>query len=130
MYPRELSWWAREERRTSEGGNAAGPPDDPTAAGFEARSAALQAYFLFSFYYRHMLSPALLAAARRGAFNMHGSLLPKYRGRAPVNWAILHGERETGATLHEMVARPDAGRMVYRMAVPILPADLAVDVFL
>src|SRR4029077_4380688 len=85
--------------------------------------------FIFSFYYRHMLKPALLAAARRGAFNMHGSLLPKYRGRVPVNWAILKGETETGATLHEMVEKPDAGRIVDQQAVPILPDDLAVEVF-
>jgi methionyl-tRNA formyltransferase len=71
----------------------------------------------------------MLAAARRGAYNMHGSLLPKYRGRAPVNWAVLHGERETGATLHEMVAKPDAGGIVDQMAVPILPDDTAKDVF-
>jgi methionyl-tRNA formyltransferase len=76
-----------------------------------------------------MLPGALLATAKRGAFNMHGSLLPKYRGRVPVNWAILRGERETGATLHEMVAKPDAGRIVDRMAVPILPDDRAIDVF-
>jgi methionyl-tRNA formyltransferase len=84
--------------------------------------------FLFSFYYRHMLKPELLAAASRGAFNMHGSILPKYRGRAPVNWAILHGERETGATLHEMTAKPDAGRIVEQQAVPILPNDTAQEV--
>ena len=60
-------------------------------------------------------------SARRGAFNMHGSLLPKYRGRAPVNWAVLQGETETGATLHEMVAKPDAGASSTRSAVPILP---------
>jgi methionyl-tRNA formyltransferase len=60
---------------------------------------------------------------------MHGSLLPKYRGRAPVNWAILKGESETGATLHEMVARPDAGRVVDQERVPIGPDDLAVEVF-
>jgi len=85
--------------------------------------------FIFSFYYRHMLPAPVLASARRGAYNMHGSLLPKYRGRVPVNWAILHGERETGATLHEMVEKPDAGRIVDQMAVPILPDDLAIDVF-
>ncbi len=60
---------------------------------------------------------------------MHGSLLPKYRGRAPVNWAVLHGETETGATLHEMVGKPDAGRIVDQQRVPIGPDDLAVDVF-
>jgi methionyl-tRNA formyltransferase len=91
--------------------------------------AALQPDFLFSFYYRFMLPPALLALARRGAFNMHGSLLPRYRGRVPVNWALVHGERETGATLHEMVAQPDAGRLVDQFAVPILPNDIALDVF-
>ena len=84
--------------------------------------------FIFSFYYRRMLPPELLAAARRGAFNMHGSLLPKYRGRAPVNWAVLKGETETGATLHEMVAKPDAGRIVDREAVPIGPDETAAEV--
>jgi methionyl-tRNA formyltransferase len=91
--------------------------------------AVLQPDFLFSFYYRFMLPPELLSLARRGAFNMHGSLLPKYRGRVPVNWAIIQGERETGATLHEMVAKPDAGRLVDQLAVPILPNDAAFDVF-
>jgi methionyl-tRNA formyltransferase len=104
-------------------------PADPNEAAFVARLAALRADYLFSFYYRQMLSPALLAVAARGAFNMHGSLLPKYRGRVPVNWAVLHGERETGATLHEMVAKPDAGRIVDQQAVPILPNDTAHEVF-
>src|SRR5204863_3456629 len=84
--------------------------------------------FMFSFYYRRMLPPEVLALARKGAFNMHGSLLPKYRGRAPVNWAVLMGEAETGATLHEMVAKPDAGRIVDQEAVPIGPDDTAVEV--
>ena len=60
---------------------------------------------------------------------MHGSLLPKYRGRAPVNWAVLHGERETGATLHYMTGKPDAGDIVAQQAVPILPDDTAREVF-
>ncbi len=85
--------------------------------------------FMFSFYYRRMLPPEVLALARKGAFNMHGSLLPKYRGRAPVNWAILKGESETGATLHEMVAKPDAGRIVDQERVPIGPDETAAEVF-
>jgi len=76
-----------------------------------------------------MLSPAVLATAMRGAYNMHGSLLPKYRGRVPINWAVLRGEKSTGATLHEMVEKPDAGRIVDQMAIPILPDDRAIDVF-
>jgi methionyl-tRNA formyltransferase len=103
--------------------------EDPEADALARRLSSIGPDFIFSFYYRRMLPPALLALARRGAFNMHGSLLPKYRGRAPVNWAILKGERETGATLHEMTAKPDAGRIVDRQAVPIGPDDLAIDVF-
>jgi methionyl-tRNA formyltransferase len=90
---------------------------------------ALRPDFLFSFYYRNMLGPELLALPARGAYNMHGSLLPKYRGRVPVNWAVIMGERETGATLHQMVAKPDAGGIVDQQAVPIGPEDTAAEVF-
>ena len=85
--------------------------------------------YLFSFYYRHMIPTELLACAKIAALNMHGSLLPKYRGRAPVNWAILHGETETGATLHVMEAKPDAGDIVGQSAVSIGPNETATEVF-
>jgi len=104
-------------------------PDDPNAPEIVERVRDLRPDFLFSFYYRLMLGARLLAIPGRGAFNMHGSLLPKYRGRVPVNWAIIHGETETGATLHEMVEKPDAGRIVDQEAVPILPDELAAAVF-
>jgi methionyl-tRNA formyltransferase len=102
---------------------------DPQPAALLPRLRTLAPDFIFSFYYRRMLPPQILATAKRGAFNMHGSLLPKYRGRAPVNWAVLKGESETGATLHEMTAKPDAGRIVDQQAVPIGPDDLALEVF-
>jgi len=104
-------------------------PDDANTALFLARVAALEPDLLFSFYYRSMLSNALLEIPRLGALNMHGSLLPRYRGRVPVNWAVIQGERETGATLHSMVEKPDAGDIVSQQAVPILPDDTAFDVF-
>lgn len=104
-------------------------PADANTPELLARVAALQPDFIFSFYYRKMLGMPLLALAARGAYNMHGSLLPKYRGRAPVNWAVLHGETETGASLHEMLAKPDAGRVVAQQRVPILPDDTAFEVF-
>jgi methionyl-tRNA formyltransferase len=104
-------------------------PDDPNTPEIVERIRDLSPDFLFSFYYRLMLGAPLLAIPGKGAFNVHGSLLPKYRGRAPVNWAIIHGETETGATLHEMVEKPDAGRIVDQEPVAILPDDLAVDVF-
>lgn len=127
--PRENVWFASVERLARERAIEVAMPDDPDEGAFVERVAALHPDWLFSFYYRHVLSPRMLATAGRGAYNMHGSLLPRYRGRAPVNWAILHGERETGATLHEMVAKPDAGAIVDQMAVPILGDDTALDVF-
>jgi len=125
--PRETIWFGSVEKLARDNGLEAATPGDPRE--IEPRLASIAPDFLFSFYYRHMLPASMLAHARRGAFNMHGSLLPKYRGRVPVNWAVLRGEAQTGATLHEMVAKPDAGRIVDQMAVPILPDDTAHDVF-
>ena len=104
-------------------------PENPNSDEVIARVAEAAPDMLFSFYYRHMLSPRLLRAAPRGAYNMHGSLLPRYRGRVPVNWAVLRGETETGATLHVMLEKPDAGPIVDRESVPILPDDTAREVF-
>jgi len=104
-------------------------PDDVNANGVVSRISALDPDFLFSFYYRRLLKAPLLALPRHGALNMHGSLLPRYRGRAPVNWAVLHGERHTGATLHYMTDKPDAGDIVAQQRVPILPDDTAREVF-
>jgi methionyl-tRNA formyltransferase len=85
--------------------------------------------FLLSFYYRNMIVPEVLDIPLRGALNLHGSYLPKYRGRVPVNWAVINGETETGATLHYMVAKPDAGDMVDQEKVAIEFTDTAHDVF-
>lgn len=82
----------------------------------------------FSFYYRNLIPEPFLEIPRLGAYNMHGSLLPRYRGRAPVNWAVLNGEKEAGATLHVMVEKPDAGDIVDQQAVPIGPDDTAAAV--
>jgi methionyl-tRNA formyltransferase len=83
---------------------------------------------VFSFYYRRILPEEMLAVPRLGAYNMHGSLLPAFRGRAPVNWAVLKGETRTGATLHGMGARADTGPIVDQEAVPIGPDDTAHEV--
>jgi len=127
--PGETIWFDSVAALAGRHGIECVAPEDPNTAVFLARVMSLAPDFLFSFYYRQMLKPELLATAPRGAFNMHGSLLPKYRGRVPVNWAIINGERETGATLHEMVVKPDAGRIVDQQSVPILPDDTALEVF-
>jgi methionyl-tRNA formyltransferase len=82
---------------------------------------------LFSFYYRKMIPSAILDLPRLGCFNMHGSLLPRYRGRAPINWALVHGETETGATLHHMVKSADAGAIVDQESFLIEITDTAYD---
>ena len=103
--------------------------DEPNHPDVVQRIGALSPDFLFSFYYRKMLAADLLAIPKRGALNMHGSLLPKYRGRVPINWAVLQGEAETGASLHYMDVKPDAGNLVAQTSVPILNDDSAHEVF-
>lgn len=94
-----------------------------------ARIAQMRPDLILSAYYRNMISTKVLALAPLGGFNMHGSLLPKYRGRAPVNWAVLHGETRIGMTLHRMVREPDAGNIVDREGVDIGPRDTAGEAF-
>jgi methionyl-tRNA formyltransferase len=127
--PREQQWFASVATTAADYDLDLVAPEDAEAPRLIHRVSELQPDFVFSFYYRSMLGAPLLRAARRGALNMHGSLLPKYRGRAPVNWAILRGEHETGATLHYMVERADAGDIVDSQAVPILLDDDARQVF-
>ena len=127
--PGERQWYASVATTAQDYGLEVRAPVDANTAELAHTVAALAPDFLFSFYYRSMLGAPLLRAARRGALNMHGSLLPKFRGRAPVNWAILQGARESGATLHYMVERADAGEIVDQLAVPILQDDDAREVF-
>ncbi|ANR79211.1 bifunctional UDP-glucuronic acid oxidase/UDP-4-amino-4-deoxy-L-arabinose formyltransferase [Kosakonia sacchari] len=82
---------------------------------------------IFSFYYRNLLCDNILNTARIGAFNLHGSLLPAYRGRAPLNWVLVNGESETGVTLHRMVSRADAGAIVAQQRVAIADNDEALS---
>lgn len=127
--PDELIWFESVAALCAEKNLPCVMPDDPTDSSLQKQISAIKPQLIFSFYYRHMLPLSLLMQASAGAFNMHGSLLPKYRGRVPINWAVLHGEQTTGATLHEMVAKPDAGSIVAQTAVPILPDDTAHEVF-
>ncbi len=127
--PAENIWFGSVADRARGRGIETITPADPNTPEIVARVAAARPDFLFSFYYRQMLKSALLAIPTRGAYNMHGSLLPKYRGRAPVNWAIIHGETETGATLHAMTEKPDNGAIVAQEAVPIGIDDNAREVF-
>ncbi|MFR0692566.1 bifunctional UDP-4-amino-4-deoxy-L-arabinose formyltransferase/UDP-glucuronic acid oxidase ArnA [Enterobacterales bacterium AE_CKDN230030158-1A_HGKHYDSX7] len=100
-------------------------PEDVNHPLWVARIRELQPRFIFSFYYRHLLCEELLACASQGAYNLHGSLLPRYRGRAPANWVLVNGESETGVTLHRMVKRADAGGILAQQSVSIGADDTA-----
>ena len=127
--PAETIWFDSVEKVAREYGIEVITPEDPNSDETVAAVKAANPDFVFSFYYRHMLKAPLLSIPARGAYNMHGSLLPKYRGRVPINWAVLHGETETGATLHEMNVKPDNGPIIDQFAVPILPDYTAAEVF-
>lgn len=94
-----------------------------------SRIAAIKPDVIFSFYYRKMIGREILDLPRVGAFNLHGSYLPHYRGRCPVNWVIIKGEKKTGVTLHYMVEKPDAGDIVGQKAVTIETSDTAKSLY-
>ena len=104
-------------------------PEKITTPEWLEHVAALKPDLILSVYYRNMISTRILALAPLGAFNMHGSLLPRYRGRAPINWAVLHGESRIGMTLHRMVKSADAGAIVDQEGVAIGPRDTAEQAF-
>jgi len=127
--PRENIWFASVARLAFENYLPVYQPANPNDAAFVAAMQALQPDFLFSCYYRHMLAQSLLDLPRLGALNLHGSLLPHYRGRCPVNWVLIHGERETGVTLHYMEAKADQGDIVGFKHVTITFEDTALTLF-
>ena len=127
--PHEKVWWPSLAEAAARRGIPVHTPEDPRAPEVALLVDALRPDFVFSFYYRHMIPPRVLALAPRGALNLHGSLLPRYRGRALVNWVLVNGESETGVSLHHMVAKPDAGDLVDRESVEIALDDTAYTLF-
>ncbi|MEN6459426.1 MAG: methionyl-tRNA formyltransferase [Thermoguttaceae bacterium] len=100
-------------------------PDDVNAAEFRGSLAALAADLLVVCDYGQILTPMTLGAARRGGINLHASLLPKYRGAAPINWAIYCGDTETGVTVIHMTPQLDAGPCIAQTRVAIDPEETA-----
>ncbi|MCY0106714.1 MULTISPECIES: bifunctional UDP-4-amino-4-deoxy-L-arabinose formyltransferase/UDP-glucuronic acid oxidase ArnA [Pseudomonas] len=121
--PKENAFYASVAQLCASKGIPVHAPEDANHPLWIERIAKLNPEYIFSFYYRNLLSEALLATAKKGAFNLHGSLLPRYRGRAPANWVLVNGETETGVTLHRMVKRADAGAIVAQQRVAIERSD-------
>jgi len=125
--PGERIWFRSVAELARGAGVRAIAPLNANAPDQLAIVAAAAPDFLFSFYFRHMMKKPLLEIAKRGALNLHGSLLPRFRGRAPVNWVLVEGERETGLTLHYMDEKPDHGDIVAQRAVAIARDDSALS---
>ncbi|KAA8737076.1 bifunctional UDP-4-amino-4-deoxy-L-arabinose formyltransferase/UDP-glucuronic acid oxidase ArnA [Pseudomonas koreensis] len=121
--PKENAFYASVAQLCANKGIPVHAPEDANHPLWIERIAKLDPEYIFSFYYRNLLSEPLLALAKKGAFNLHGSLLPRYRGRAPANWVLVNGETETGVTLHRMVKRADAGAIVAQQRVAIDRSD-------
>ena len=102
---------------------------DESVEALGAKIGALKPAVIYSFSYRHLIPASVFEPAPLGAFNLHPSLLPAYRGRAPVNWMLVNGEREAGVTLHHMVVRADAGDIVGQRAVAIDDSDNALTLY-
>jgi methionyl-tRNA formyltransferase len=92
-------------------------------------AARLAPDLVLSVFFRELLPGEVLAASRIAALNLHPSLLPAYRGRAPINWVLVNGEDTTGITLHHMVERADAGDIVAQRAVAIAPRETALSLY-
>jgi len=103
-------------------------PVRPTGDVFTASLRRLEPDLGVVVAYGHILRPEVLAIPAQGMINVHASLLPKYRGAAPIQWAIIRGERETGVTLHHMVRQLDAGPVADREAVPVGQHDTALEI--
>ena len=123
----ENNFFGSVARLAAEQGITVYAPEDVNHPLWVDRIRAMAPEVIFSFYYRNLLSDDILNLAPKGAFNLHGSLLPKYRGRAPLNWVLVNGEKETGVTLHRMTHRADAGDIVAQQTVAIADSDVALS---
>jgi methionyl-tRNA formyltransferase len=127
--PEENCWFGSVREWGKKRGIPVECPEEIRRAGWAERIAGFQPEMLFSFYYRHMIPEKILRIPPKGAYNLHGSLLPAYRGRCPVNWVLVHGEERTGVTLHHMVEKADAGDIVGQRVVPIAKDDTAFTLY-
>ncbi|MFZ3056141.1 MAG: formyltransferase, partial [Smithella sp.] len=123
--PGENCWFGSVKNWAGQKGITVYTTEEVNAPQWIAKIAAIDPDVIFSFYYRRMICREILALPGVGAFNLHGSYLPHYRGRCPVNWVIINGEKQTGVTLHYMIEKPDAGDIVGRKPVVIDVSDTA-----
>jgi methionyl-tRNA formyltransferase len=127
--PHEKIWFKTPAVAAKEKGVPVFTPESVNNPEWRERIAGLKPDLILSVYYRNMIGTKILDLPPLGAWNLHGSLLPAYRGRAPINWAVLHGEPRIGMTLHRMVKSADAGAIVDQEGVNLGPRDTAEQAF-
>ena len=127
--PSENIWFGSVAELAGERGIPVFAPEEINHPVWIGRIRAMAPDFLFSFYYRDLVGEELLSIPKHGCINLHGSLLPKYRGRVPINWAIINGETETGVTLHYMTKKADAGDIIDQEKFFITDDDTARTLF-
>jgi len=126
--PNENRWFPSVAELAASKGIPVFAPEDVNHPLWAGRIKKMKPDFIFSFYYRDLVKSSIIEIPSKGALNLHGSLLPKYRGCAPINWAVINGEKETGVTLHYMTEKADEGDIVAQQAFPIGKNDTALDV--
>ena len=125
--PQEGGWYRSVAAEAAKHGIPVFAPEDPNHPIWLERLAAMKPDVLVSAHYRRMVSAEFLAIFPRGGVNLHASLLPRFRGRAPINWVLVEGETETGVTLHEMTDAPDAGPILGQRSFAIDRDDTALS---
>jgi methionyl-tRNA formyltransferase len=105
------------------GGIPSFEPGKPNSSPFIAQMLGLEPDLFVAVGYMLLLGPRLLSVPRVAAANFHASLLPAYRGKHPVFWALRNGEQWCGLTVHEMSKGLDTGAIIYQVRVPVNPSD-------
>ncbi|WP_292028335.1 methionyl-tRNA formyltransferase [Brevundimonas sp. UBA2416] len=123
--PDENIWFRPPAALAHERGLPVFTPDDVNDPAWIERLRSLQPDLILSAYYRNLLPPRLLEAARLGAFNLHGSLLPRWRGAAPIQRAIMAGDRQTGVQIMRMSEGLDEGAILLSEILDIRADDTA-----
>jgi UDP-4-amino-4-deoxy-L-arabinose formyltransferase/UDP-glucuronic acid dehydrogenase (UDP-4-keto-hexauronic acid decarboxylating) len=125
--PRENIWFGSVAELAASRNIPVFAPDDINHPIWVRKIKGLRPDIIFSLYYRDMVGPSILEIPPAGCLNLHGSLLPRYRGRCPINWVLVNGEKETGVTLHYMTPRPDDGDIVCQKKIGVAGDDTAMS---
>ena len=121
--PKEGSWFASVARVAAEHGIPVFAPEKLDHPIWVEKIRELKPELLLSFHYRNMVGAKVRELFPAGCLNLHSAMLPKYRGRCPINWVLVKGETETGVTVHHMVDKADAGDVVGQKRVEIKADD-------